>query len=137
MIQRRRAAPNGSSSGTPAHAPQESAQNAAYRPLRHQTSPSNSTSTPPRFGAAPAFTPRPNHVHSNSSFSGYGNGFSPMMGSPAIGGGIGGMGGPTTGLGQYIEESDTGPVLQRLGRQVRAGVRDMAELGRSWSLIWG
>lgn len=64
----------------------------------------------------------------NSSLGGYGNGFSPMMGSNRAG---------MTGLGQYVEENESGPVLRRVGRQIRAGVKDMAELNRSWSLVWG
>lgn len=42
-----------------------------------------------------------------------------------------------TGLGQYVEENESGPVLRRVGRQIRAGVKDMAELNRSWNLVWG
>ncbi|EKD02139.1 hypothetical protein A1Q2_03501 [Trichosporon asahii var. asahii CBS 8904] len=130
MIQRRRPAPSSTPSSGPGSgfsSPAPTQQNTAYQPLRH-----DSPSTPPRFGHAPAFTPRANHVHNGSLGNGNGfNGFSPMMGSSR--GGFGGM----TGLGQYVEENESGPMARRVGRQVQAGVRDMAELGRSWSLVWG
>lgn len=139
MIQRRRAAPGSGPSGTPASPPsQANSANAAYQPLR----PTGTTpaSPPARFGAAPAFTPRANHVHNNSSVGGF-SAFSPMMGAAGIGGigaGIGaGTSGGATGLGQYVEETESGPVLRRVARQMRAGVKDMGELGRSWSLVWG
>lgn len=126
MIQRRRPAPSsgpGLGFASPAPPPPSNTNaNTAYQPLRHEA-----VSTPPRFGQAPAFTPRANHVHSGSSFGGGLGGFSPMLGAAR----------GTTGLGQYVDEGESGPVLRRVARQVRAGARDMAELNRSWSLVWG
>lgn len=140
MIQRKRAAhtPNASTTSPPSITPQ----NADYQPLRKSPSP----------GRPPAFTPRVNHVHtasnaSNGSYFGAGMGGSGLGGLVTDGFGSGGLGGSggysqmqmggTTGLGRYVDEHETGPLARRLAKHVRAGLKDMTELNRSWSLVWG
>lgn len=139
MIQRRRAAPTPDAS-TPS-SPPATPQNAAYQPLRK----------PPSPGRPPTFTPRANHVHTSSSANpggfigaGFGvhgpggmngNGFGP---SGSSGNGTFNplqMGG-TSGLGQYVDEHETGHVAQRAFKHARAGFRDMTQLKRSLSLVW-